>query len=379
MNLWKITVGTLVVAGAIIGGRIYWSGHGVEVAGAAQGPAPMAMPVPVARAMKQTLPVFLDYSARMESIRNISLQARVSGYLAEQVAPDGADVTEGDLLYRIDPRDLQAALDQARAQAQRDAASVDYAKGNFSRGNELSKSGFVAKDTIDQRESALRQAQASLTSDQAAIRIAELNLSYAEIRAPFSGRLGRNQAPVGTLISVAGAPLNTLVQLDPIYVTFTPSEGELAEIETARARGKVDVDVLLPGETEARHHGELTFLDNVVDKGTGTITARATVANSDLTLLPGQYVRVRLHVSDTLDALMIPQTAVGSSQLGKYVYLVGDGKRVDQRIVTLGRTQGDLVHVEKGVTEADKIIVGNLQKIFPGAPVEPSPPAKDKP
>ena len=133
---------------------------------------------------------------------------------------------------------MQAALDQIKAQAQRDAAALDYARANFNRGDELVKSGFVAKDTLDQRESAMRQAQAALTMDQAAVRTAELNLGYAEIRAPFSGRIGRNQAPVGTLVSVAGTTLNTLVQLDPIYVTFNPSETELTEIQKARCSGQ---------------------------------------------------------------------------------------------------------------------------------------------
>ena len=141
----------------------------------------------------------------------------------------------GDLLYKIDPRDMQAALDQARAQAQRDAASLEYAQANFSRGQELLKSGNVTKDSFDQRSSTMRVAEAALALDQAAIEAATLNLGYAEIRAPFSGRLGRNLAAKGALVGPATGALNTLVQLDPVYVTFNPSESELTEIET-RAR-----------------------------------------------------------------------------------------------------------------------------------------------
>lgn len=331
------------------------------------------MPVPVTPVVKKTVPIDLEYAARTESIRNIPLQARVTGYIAAQLAPDGADVKEGDLLYRIDPRDLQAALDQATAQQQRDTAALEYARANFNRGDELVKSGFVAKDTLEQRESALRQAQAAVTMDQALIRTAQLNLGYAEIRAPFSGRIGRNQAPIGTLVSVAGTTLNTLVQLDPIYVTFNPSEAELGDIQKAHAAGKVDVEVLVPPETEAHHKGELTFIDNVVDRATGTITARATIANADFTLLPGQYVRARLHLRDEPDALLVPQAALGSSQLGKYVYVVGAENKAEQRLVTLGPTAGELIVVQKGVREGDQIITGNLQKIGPGAPVQPLP------
>jgi multidrug efflux system membrane fusion protein len=215
------------------------------------------------------------------------------------------------------------------------------------------------------------QADAALAMDQAAVRTAELNLSYTEIRAPFAGRLGRNQAPVGALISVAGAPLNTLVQLDPIYVTFNPSETDLAEIQRARAAGKVAADILLPGGAQTHHQGELTFVDNAVDRSTGTIVARATIGNADLSLLPGQYVRIRLAVGMEPDALMVPQTALGSNQLGKYVYVVGEGNKAEQRLVSLGPSDGGLVAVLKGVSEGEHVINGNLQKIGPGGLVQP--------
>ncbi|RUY16689.1 efflux RND transporter periplasmic adaptor subunit, partial [Mesorhizobium sp. M7A.F.Ca.US.005.03.2.1] len=152
-----------------------------------------------------------------------------------------------------------------------------------------------------------------------------------------------------------------------------PSETDLTEIEQARANGPIEVDVLLPGQTEASQKGELTFIDNSVDRSTGTITARATIGNGKFTLLPGQYVRVRLHVREQADALMVPQTALGSSQLGKYLYVVGKGNTVDQRLVSLGPTSGDQVAILSGVAEGDQVITGNLQKIGPGAPVSPIP------
>ena len=369
----KISLAALAAIGvvAFVGFRIAGD-HADGATESAAAPAMMAMPVPVVPVVKKTLPIYLDYPGRIESIRSIALQARASGYIESQLAPDGADVKTGDLLYQIDPRDLHAAFDLATAQAQRDQASLEYAKANFGRGEELVKSGFVTKDAYDQRASAMHQAEAALVADRAAIETAKLNLSYAEITAPFSGRLGRNQAAKGALVGPASGPLNTLVQLDPIYVTFNPSESDLVEIGTARAAGKVDAEISLAG-TDTIRKGTLTFLDNTVDKATGTIAARVTIANPDFVLLPGQYVRVRLHIRDEPDAFMAPQAALGSNQMGKFVFVVGAGDKAEQRLLTLGPMDGDLVSVTKGLSEGERVIVGNLQKIGPGSPVKPLP------
>lgn len=333
-------------------------------------PPAFVMPVPVARVVKRPIPIVLDYSARTESIRAIALQAKVSAYVVEQHVPDGADVRAGDLLYRLDRRDFQVALDQANAQIERDQASLDYQKASFERGDVLSKSGYIAKDSLDQRTSGLHQAEAALTADRAAQRAAQLNLDYTEIRAPFSGRLGRNQAPVGTLVGAGATVLNTLVQVDPVYVTFNPGETDLVELQKARRAGTVAVDVTVPGEDVPSHKGELTFVDNSVERGTGTVTVRATIANADLSLLPGQYVRVKVHLREKPDALMVPQVAVGSSQLGKYVYVVGAGDKVEQRNVTLGPNEGSLVEVSGDVAANERVVTGNVQKIGPGMPVK---------
>lgn len=374
MRILTATLASLVALGAATVAGVQIASHGFgEAKASAPAGGMMAMPAPVAAVVKKTLPIYLDFPGRTEAIRSIALQARVSGYVNSQPASDGADVKSGDLLYQIDPRDMQAALDQTQAQAQRDAASLAYAKANFARGEELAKSGFVAKDAYDQRESAMHQAEAALAVDQAAIEAARLNLGFAEIRAPFAGRLGRNQAAKGALVGPASGALNTLVELDPIYVSFNPSESELAEIARARAVGAVEAEISVGDDASAVRKGALTFLDNAVDKATGTISARVTIANPDFALLPGEYVRVRLHIKDQPDALMAPQAALGSSQMGKYVYVVGAGDKAEQRLVALGPTDGPLVSVVSGLKESDRIIVGNLQKIGPGSPIQPLP------
>lgn len=373
MQRLRIVIGAVVVAFACAGLALIERGVGVidfPAKAAPSTPTAAALPVPVVGVLKKTVPIYFTYSARTESIQKVTLLAKVTGYVQSQEIPDGADVKAGDLLYRIDPRDYQAVLDQAKAQAERDKAALDYARANRDRGTVLTSNGYLAKDSLDQRMSTVRQLEASLAMDQAAIRTAELNLGHTEIRAPFAGRLGRNLAPVGTLVAAAGVPLNTLVQLDPIYVTFDPSEADLARIEKAQVSGAVEAEVFLPGESRASHATKLLTFDNVVDAATGTILTRAIIRNSDFLLLPGQYVRIRLRVGEQPDALMVPQTAIGSSQLGKYVYVIGQDNKVEQRLVTLGPTDGDLISVA-GVAASDQIIVGNLQKIGPGALVQP--------
>jgi CRP-like cAMP-binding protein len=211
----------------------------------------------------------------------------------------------------------------------------------------------------------LEGSKAKLAEDQA-------RLARTEIHAPFAGRLGRSQVHEGALITVAGTAFNTLIQLDPIYATFNPSETDLSRISQALARGPVTAEVLLSDDSGPHLSGKLSFLDNTVDRATGTITARITLDNPGGNVLPGQYARVRLHVADLKDALVVPQAALGSSQIGKFVYVMGADNKADQRYLSLGPTEGDLVVVTKGLTEGDRIITGNLQKLSAGKSVRPT-------
>jgi multidrug efflux system membrane fusion protein len=368
----RLFIGTIVVALGAAGAFYGYQRIATQPVQAQNVPPPAAaIAVPVVPVKKEDVPVYLDYVATSEAMRTVALQAKITGYLAQRGAPDGADVKEGDLLYKIDPRDYQAALDQTKAQVQKDQAALSYSRATQNRSATLVQQGYTSRDQFDQSTSTLGQSQAALAADQAAQRTAENNLAYTEIRAPFPGRIGRSLVHEGTLISAAGTQLNTLVQLDPIYVTFNPAETDVPRLEAQRKQGDVAAEIFLTGDTEPRYKGKLVFLDNVVDRATGTITARAQVANQDRALLPGQFVRVRLAIGTTSNALLVPQTAIGASQTGQYVYTVGPDNKAEQRFVTLGARYGPRVVVTGPVKEGDRVIVGNLQRLSPNVLVQP--------
>ncbi len=329
--------------------------------------------------VKQTVPVYLNYVGTTEAVRTVVLQSKADGHLVETVAADGADVKEGDVLYRIDPRDYQAALDQALAAARRDGAARDYNKSKQSRNETLARDGWIAKDSVDQTASTLSQSNATLAADEAAIRTARLKLSYTEVKAPFTGRLSRAAVHEGALIVAENTKINTLVQLDPIRVTFSPAERDLATLTKTRAAGAIPAEVSLPDQPDSKLSGTLTFLDNSVDRATGTIMAQVTVDNPDKRLLPGQYVQIRLKIGEQPDALLVPTAAIGSNQMGKYVYVVGEGNKVEMHVVSPGATVGNLSVIDKGLTGNAQVIIDQLQKIGPGAPIAPHPPGSPGP
>ena len=340
--------------------------------GSAQKPALFRMPVPVAAVESKTIPVTKDYVGTTEAIRNITLQSMVTGYLTKQLVSDGSDVRKGAIIYRIDSRYYKASLDQAQAQKERDAANFEYSKINRQRNALMVVHGDVSKDAYDLSTSQMHQAKSSVLSDRAAEELAAINLGFTQITAPFNGRLSRSLVFPGTLIST-GTNINTLVQLDPIYATFNPPEADIPLIAAIQKKAPVTATISLSEDPSTRYHGRLTFLDNVVDRATGTMIARVTIRNPKKTLIPGQFIHVHLHIGDHPDARLIPQTAVASSQTGKYVYIVGKGNIVEIRPVTLGVTDGDRVEVTKGLSPGELVIVGNLQKIGPGMPVAPLP------
>jgi membrane fusion protein, multidrug efflux system len=366
--LWTILPILLILATA--GGLAWWfMGQPQQ-----QTAAPPPMKVPVMTAVGQTVPIYRSFPGTTQAVRTVPIQARVTGYLVEQEAVDGADVASGALLYRIDPKDYQVALAQAQAALAQANASLQYSRVSQGRNQTLAHQGWVSQDTSDQANSTFHQGQASLANNDAALEQATLNLSRTEIRAPFAGRISASQVFTGSLISVAGATLNTLVQLDPIYVSFNPAEVSLPAITQGQARSPIEITVSQNGG-KPNHVGTLTFIDNQVSQSTGTILLRATIANPDHALLPGEYVTAKLHLGDLQDAVLVPQSALGSTQIGRTLMIVGEGNKVEQRIVKLGdSSDGDMIVVTDGLKPGERVITGQLQKIRPGAVVQPDVP-----
>ncbi len=362
--LWTILPVLLILATA--GGVAWWFTGRTQQ----QAAVPPPMPVPVMTAVGQTVPIYRSFPGTTQALRTVPIQARVTGYLVEQGAVDGADVASGALLYRIDPQDYQAAFAQAQASLAQANASLQYSRVSQGRNQTLAHQGWVSQDTSDQANSTFHQGQASLANNDAVVKEAALNLSRTEIRAPFAGRISASQVFTGSLISVAGATLNTLVQLDPIYVSFNPAEVNLPAITQEQKRAPIETAVSQDGGKPS-HVGTVTFIDNQVSQSTGTILLRATIANQDHALLPGEYVTATLRLGDLPGAVLVPQSAVGSTQIGRTLMIVGDDNKVAQRLVKLGDSDGDRIVVTDGLKPGERVITGQLQKIKPGVVVQP--------
>jgi multidrug efflux pump subunit AcrA (membrane-fusion protein) len=362
-----------------------------------------ALPPPVvtvAAVTQQAIPVYLDYVGTTAAVRSVDIRARVEGFLQKRAFTEGADVKQGDLLFGIDPSPFQAALEQAqaqlagdeaaleRAQAQlvRDKASLAFAREQVERYRSLAAQEFVTREAFDNYRSqadqaaaavaadnaAINQAMAAIKADRAAITQARLNLSYCTIHAPMDGRIGRTLVHVGNLVGgMQDTVLATVIQLDPVHVYFSASERDLPQIMKHQQQGAIAVTVVLSDQSPHPHQGKVDFFDNTVDATTATRKMRATIPNPEKTLLPGQYARVRLLLTQKSDALLVPAQAVGDDQGGQYVLIVGQDNKVEKRSIVAGATYRGMRVVEKGVQAGDRAIIEGLQKVQSGIVVQP--------
>jgi len=348
--------------------------------------APAPPPVTVAQPTKRTVTDWDEFTGRFDSVEQVQVRARVTGFVTSVAFKDGAIVKSGDLLYEIDPRQYEAVAAQSKGQLADGNAKIDLAQRELARAESLIKTDAVAENIVDQRRQALAGAQAATLEAQGALKRAELDIEFSQVRAPLDGRISRHLVSVGNLVqgSESGATLLTsIVSLDPIYVYFDMDESIYLKNNKLWFEGRRPssrdtpnpVQITLTGETKPSHEGKMDFLDNRLDVSTGTLRGRAVVDNHDLSILPGQFARVRVLGSAPYEALLLPDTAIATDQSRKIVFVVKDDNTVEARPVTLGALDDGLRVVKEGLKPDDNVIVDGLQRARIGAKVSPHPAA----
>ena len=342
-------------------------------------PPIVAVSQPIAREIVE----WDEYTGRFDAVETVEMRARVSGHLTEVLFKDGQRVKQGDLLFVIDRRPFERALEQAQAELFAANTKVENANLDIIRGRPLVERKIISDKTFDDRMSIVRDAQAAVKVAEAKVRSAELDLSFTRIDAPITGRISRTLVTAGNWISagsVSGATLlTTIVSEDPIYIYFDVSENNYIKYRRLAERGVAagaaepgaPVEIELPDERGFPHRGRLDFLDNRLDQGTATLRARAVIVNPAGLFSPGLFARVRVTGTAPYAAVLIPDGAIGTDQTNKFIYAVGADGGVTRRNIRLGPMHEGLRVVREGVAREDWVIVRGLQRARPGDKVTP--------
>ncbi len=352
----------------------------------ASDPAPVAaVPVSVASVQPKETTAWDDFSGRLEAIERVEVRSRVSGAVLAAHFREGALVKAGDLLVSIDPDPYAAEVARQKAAVSAARARVALTRSELERGKQLSGNSYLSKSDLDQRTNNYSEADASLEAASAALKAAQLNLDYTEVRAPVSGRVGRLEITTGNLVAAGpGSPVLTdLVSVDPIYVQFNADENVLASALETTPIGDDGIDLAqIPVEittgTGYQAQGRLHFVDNQVDPDSGTVRMRAIFDNPHGRLMAGQFARVRLGRAKAEDAIAISERAIGTDQNKKFVLVVGDDNKAVYREIQIGKAADGLRVVTTGLNPGERIVVNGLQHIRPGALVEPRPVSMDR-
>jgi RND family efflux transporter MFP subunit len=349
----------------------------------AQAPPPPPT-VTVASPLVQRITEWDEFTGRFEPTSAVEVRARVSGYLQAVGFEDGAMVKEGDVLFIIDPRPYQTAVDRAKADIDAANARLDWASSQLERAQALAESPAMSAATIDERLQDRRAAAAAVEQAKAALQAAQLNLDFTEVRAPISGRVSNRRIDVGNLVT--GDPnstlLTTIVTLDPLYFVFDMSEGDFLAYQRAVQRGALPstrdnetiVEARLSDEEDWPYSGTMNFVDNSIDSGSGTIRVRAIFPNPDLFITPGQFGRIRIPSSNPYDAVLVPDSAIVADQSNRVVMTVAEDGTVEPRVIRPGPPQpGGLRIVREGLTGIERIIINGLVRARPGGKVTPQP------
>jgi RND family efflux transporter MFP subunit len=350
-------------------------------------PAPRrAPPVTVAQPVKRTVTDWDEFTGRFEPVEEVQVRARVGGFVTSVEFRDGGFVRAGDLLYVIDARPFEAVAEQADGQLSDARAKAELAKRELDRALTLVQTSAVSESIVDQRRQTLQAARAAEMQAEGALKAAKLNIEFTHVMAPIAGRVSRHLVTPGNLVqgSDGGSTLLTsIVSLDPIYIYFDVDEQTYLRNNRLWFEGKRPssrdtpnpVQVTLTGETKPSHDGKMDFIDNRLDVSTGTLRSRAVIPNKDMSILPGQFGRVRLIGSAPYEALLLPDTAIATDQSRKIVFVVKDDNTVEAKPVTLGPLDEGLRVIREGINAEDKVITEGLQRARVGAKVSPHAPA----
>ncbi|MGA9054469.1 MAG: efflux RND transporter periplasmic adaptor subunit [Pseudolabrys sp.] len=349
-----------------------------------QGGGPPPPAVTVAKPIKRTVVDYDEYVGRFAAINSVEIRARVSGYLDKLHFKDGQVVKQGDLLFTIDKRPFQNTLDQARANLVQAQSNVAFTESDYTRGQQLVRDKTITDQTFEQRAQAFRNAKASVSANEAAVRQAELDMEFTELRAPMNGRIGDRRVSPGNLVTGGTGGnttlLATIVSIDPIYFEFTFDEASYLRYERLSTAGQdvasrnagVQVALKLIDESDFDHEGRMDFVDNVIDRSTGTIRGRAVIANSKEIYTPGMFARVRVPGTAPYEALLVPDAAIGTEQARRFVMVVDDQDTARPKYVTLGQvTKDGLRAIKDGIGPDDRIVVSGLMQARPGQKVKP--------
>ncbi len=328
-----------------------------------------AVPVTVATVQQRTTPVAVPSFGTVEAYADVEVRAQVTGILEQAHFTEGQMVKKGDLLLSIDPRQPQVNLKVAQANLEKDQAQLKNAEREAARQTELLEKGFASQDVYDQAMTGVETLRAAVNADQAAIENVALQLDYCSIRSPVDGCTGRLLLHRGNLVKANDASVVTIRQVDPIYVSFWIQEQHLSAVRKNMANGALDVALTLPGEDNEPIHGALSFIDNTVDPDNRTIHLRATFANQDRRLWPGQYVKVLLTIAQEPDSILVPSQAIQTGQSGRFVYVVKSDQTVEARSIALKREVGNESVVE-GLKPGAVVVTDGQLRLVPGAHVQ---------
>jgi len=345
------------------------------VSAACAGRAPVAGPPPVpvvtAVAERKDVPVQIQAIGTVEPLSTVTVKPQVGGVIDAVHFSEGADVRAGELLFTIDRRPYEAALRQAESTRARDAAQLQNAQAEARRADALTDEGILSREQHDQARTASEALAATVRADEAAVENARLQLEYCAIRSPIDGRTGSLLVHQGNLVkAVDGGPLVVVNRVDPVYVTFAVPEQRLGEIGRAMASGRLVVEALPPAGDAPPERGRLTFLDNEVDRSTGTIKLKGTFPNPGRRLWPGQFVNARLTLGVRSGAVVVPTQALQSGQRGTFVFVVRPDLTAEPRPVVVAQEAGGEAVVEQGLAPGERVVTDGQLRLVPGSKVD---------